>query len=239
MAETISCGRVDGGSMPSGGRGAPVEGYLTCWSPDREGACWGCLCCPGSASGVVPATPATACALLSALLLRSSSALRCSSASVCCRRAASRCRRSFMIIWGVRMFDRSAWVTGVGPPVVRVPPLAGRLAMRSDIAAFSSTVSGVKAYGARIASSSTKRMADAVRREMRRAGCGSERVGSRDWDCARGRGAGREPSEKRTRRWCCWLGSTERARWCCSKLGVRRKLWPEELETREWLCWAR
>lgn len=42
--------------------------------------------------------------------------------------------------------------------------------MRSDMAAFSSTVSGVKAYGVRIASSSTKRMADAVRCEMRRAG---------------------------------------------------------------------
>jgi hypothetical protein len=75
-----------------------------------------------------------------------------------------------MIICGVRMFDRSACVTGVGPPVVRAPPLAGRLAMRSDMAAFSSTVSGVKAYGARMASSSTKRMADAVRREMRSAG---------------------------------------------------------------------
>lgn len=68
------------------------------------------------------------------------------------------------------MFDRSAWVTGVGPPVVRAPPLAGLLAMRSDMAAFSSTVSGVKAYGARMASSKTKRMADAVRREMRSAG---------------------------------------------------------------------
>lgn len=168
-----SCGRLDAGSMPSGGRGAPVDGYRTCWSPDREGACWGCLCCPGSVRGFVPATPATpatACALRSALLLRSSSTFRCSSASVCCLRAASRCLLSFMIICGVRMFDRSACVTGVGPPVVRAPPLAGRLAIRSDIVAFSSTVSGVKAYGMRIASSSTKRIADAVRREMRRAG---------------------------------------------------------------------
>jgi hypothetical protein len=114
--------------------------------------------------------------------------------------------------------------------------------MRSDMAAFSSTVSGVKAYGTRIASSSTKRIAEAVRREMRSAGCGSKRVGSRDWEAARAWAAGREPSEKRTRRACCWPGSTERARWCCSKLGVRRKLCaalPEELETREWLCWVR
>ena len=151
----------------------------------REGACWGCLCCPGSARGVVPATPATACALLSTLLLRSSSAWRCSSASVCCLRAASLWRRSFMIICGVRMLDRSAWVTGVGPPVVRAPPLAGRLAMRSDMAAFSSTVSGVNAYGTRMASSSTKRIAEAVRREMRSAGCGSKRAGSRGWEAAR------------------------------------------------------
>ena len=160
----------------------------------------------------MPATPATACALRSPLLLRSSSAFRCSSASVCCLRAASRCLLSFMIICGVRMFDRSACVTGVGPPVVRAPPFAGRLAMSSDIAAFSSTVSGVKAYGVRIASSSTKRIADAVRREMRRAGWGSKREGSRDWDAARGRGAGREPSEKRTRRCCCWPESTDLAR---------------------------
>jgi hypothetical protein len=163
---------------------------------------------------VTPATPA-AWALLSALRLRSSSAFLCSSAS-------ARCRRAFMIICGVRMVERSAWVTGTGPP--RAPPLAARPAVRSLMSAFSSTRSGVNEYGTRIASSRTKRMADAVRREMRRAGCGSNSSGLRESERARGRYVDGSSCSNRTRRCCCCCsctGSTDCAR---SKFGARRRL---------------
>jgi hypothetical protein len=46
-----------------------------------------------------------------------------------------------MIICGVRMLERSACVTGTGPP--RAPPLAARAPVRSLMSAFSSTRSGV------------------------------------------------------------------------------------------------
>lgn len=64
--------------------------------------------------------------------------------------------------------------TGTGPAVVRAPLLAARPLPpnKSDIEAFSSARSGVKVFGVRIASSSAYSIADAVRREMRRAGCG-------------------------------------------------------------------
>jgi hypothetical protein len=91
-----------------------------------------------------------------------------------------------MIICGVRMLARSA-VTGTGPPVVRAPPLAARPPVRSLMDAFSSTRSGVKVWGTRIPSSSTKRIADAVRLEMRREGWGSKNSGFRDSERARGR----------------------------------------------------
>lgn len=179
-----------------------------------------------------PATPAAAWALRSALLLRSSSAFRCSSAS-------ARWRRAFMIIWGVRMVERSAWVTGTGPP--RAPPFAARPPGKSLICAFSSTRSGVNEYGTRIASSRTNRMADAVRREMRRAGWGSNRWASRPWvkERARGRVVDGDWGANLTERCCCWVGSTDLAR---SKLGVRRRVGVtlrEELELREWLCCVR
>lgn len=62
--------------------------------------------------------------------------------------------------------------TGTGP-AVRAPPLLAR-PPKSDICAFSSNSSMVKGLGLRIASSSAYRIAECVRREMRRAGCGVE-----------------------------------------------------------------
>lgn len=90
-----------------------------------------------------------------------------------------------MIICGVRMPERSGCVTGTGPP--RAPPLAARPPVRSLMCAFSSIRSGVNEYGTRIASSRTNLIAEAVRREMRRAGCGSKYSGLRESDRARGR----------------------------------------------------
>lgn len=90
-----------------------------------------------------------------------------------------------MIICGVRMPERSGCVTGTGPP--RAPPLAARPPVRSLMCAFSSIRSGVNEYGTRIASSRTNLMAEAVRREMQRAGCGSKYSGLRESDRARGR----------------------------------------------------
>jgi hypothetical protein len=107
------------------------------------------------------------------------------------------------------------------------------------MSAFSSTKSGVNEYGTRMASSRTNLIADAVRREMRRAACGSNSSGLRESERARGRKVEGESSVKRTARCCCWAGSTDCAR---SKFGVRRRLYaalPEELDAREWLCWVR
>jgi len=106
-----------------------------------------------------------------------------------------------MIICGVRICDRSACVTGTGPPVVRAPPLAARPLVRSLMSSFSSTRSGVNEYGTRMASSRTNLTAEAVRREMRRAGWGSKSSGLRVRERARGPESDCE-SAKRTRRDC-------------------------------------
>lgn len=86
-------------------------------------------------------------------------------------------------------------------------------------------------------------MADAVRREIRRAGWGAKSSGARDGRPCRG-WAG---LSKRTRGSCdAALESTEadvaRGRDSWSNLGVRRKLYaalPDELEAREWFCCVR
>jgi hypothetical protein len=164
------------GTTLSACRGTPGGYVAYCSSACLRGADWPAVRC-GAGSMVVgaPATPA-AYARRSALFLRSSSAWRCSSAarasaSICSLLEASRSRRSFMMVVGGRMLARSACVTGTGPAVVRAPPLAARpLPARSAMGAFSSTGSGVNEYGTRMASSMTKWMAEAVRREMWSAG---------------------------------------------------------------------
>lgn len=151
-----------------------------------------------------------------------------------------------MIICGVTMLERSDWVTGMGP-VVRAPPLAARPLfplVKSDMDAFSSARSGVRGYGWRMASSSTKRMADAVRWEIRRAGCGSNLLGSRARRASKGLRFWCGLSvAKRTERCggCGGAGSTGGGgvRYRCrasSRRGVRRRLCtalPSELEARE------
>lgn len=70
--------------------------------------------------------------------------------------------------------------TGTGPP--RAPPFEAR--PRSAICAFSSTRSGVKDRGVRVDSSAT-RIAAAVRREIRRAGCVEVRPSIADTEAER------------------------------------------------------
>lgn len=74
---------------------------------------------------------------------------------------------------GVRTRSLGFWGTGIGPAVVREPPFCARPLVtggaplvRSAIDAASSAVTGVKEYGVRMASSSAKSMAEAVRLEM-------------------------------------------------------------------------
>lgn len=84
-------------------------------------------------------------------------------------------------------------------------------------------------------------MADAVRREMRRAGWGAKRSGFRDWAAALGRELDCECSAKRTERCGCGGGAESSDADLnlgrgSSKLGVRRRLYaalPEELDARE------
>jgi hypothetical protein len=66
--------------------------------------------------------------------------------------------------------------TAMGPAAARPPLLAARDPATSDMGAFSSSTTGVKGWGARMASSSAYRIALAVRRETRRAGCGGPRL---------------------------------------------------------------
>lgn len=67
-------------------------------------------------------------------------------------------------------------LTGTGPPLeVRPPP-------RSDICAFSSSKSGENGLGVLMASSSAYNIAEWVRPDMRRAGCGLKSGGYRTSD---------------------------------------------------------
>lgn len=80
----------------------------------------------------------------------------------------------------------------------------------------------------RMASSRTKRMADAVRREIRRAGCAGRGRGGLSKRTRGGGGCAVESKDEDG-------GRGRRS----SKFGVRRKLYaalPEELDAREWLC---
>lgn len=127
------------------------------------------------------ATPAAAVNL--SALLRLSSAIRaCSSsscslslASVSALLFASRASRRAMTSLGVGTRAAGDCGTGTGPAAVRDPPFWARILPdpgatlpppRSDIEAFSSTISGVKGNGVLMASSSANSIADAVLREM-------------------------------------------------------------------------
>jgi hypothetical protein len=98
--------------------------------------------------------PSVAAARRSALFLLSSATRFCSSS---CRRA-SRALRSLITSRGV-LIAPGVLPTGTGP-VVRAPPLDALPPLKSDMDAFSSSSSGVKSLGLRMASSSAYKIAE-------------------------------------------------------------------------------